>query len=520
MIASFTPGRKLWTAAAGVPLLLAGLLLADAAEPTTPAPLTRLPHPPLPRRPNPPARPPQPRRSRPRPPHLPHPFTRQSWPPRKTQLDAARQTLAQTRRLVRSGAVTQTELREEQVAVVQLQADLEELRASLATPRDAAGAIPPAGVSSAKWLRARLQLEDVEKQASVARAEAYAAERSLARAEQMYGVNHPETKAARANAGEFRKYLDEIQMRGDAIEAAMTEAENSAARALGPAVAPTWRLPLESQLKVIEARKAAKQAELEATRQIGSSAESAKEAALTRVKVATLEADWVELSAQADAIESEIHHPSKGGPSTDGVPGAPPSAGGGATVAPAEGAASSALPGEAVEGDRDSAADAMVEQKLQKLLPEVQFDAVPLSDVCDFLHDVTGVDFFVDWKVMEAAGVGKAEPITLRAKQIPAAVAIDRVLLSANGTRIGYVIDHGQVYVSTAEQLERVVVTRAYDVSDLPKAGDDLKTVIQRIVAPDSWKETGGSVGTIEWFGQKLDRHPSRKRTYASWTNS
>src|SRR6185312_4207848 len=95
-------------------------------------------------------------------------------------------------------------------------------------------------------------------------------------------------------------------------------------------------------------------------------------------------------------------------------------------------------------------------------------------------------------------------PVSVQAKDLPAAVDLDRILRSAGGeARLGYVVDNGQVFVSTADRLNQMLVTRTYDVSGLPN-DKDLPKLIEKFVAPDSWVDNGGGVGQIERFADRL----------------
>jgi hypothetical protein len=57
--------------------------------------------------------------------------------------------------------------------------------------------------------------------------------------------------------------------------------------------------------------------------------------------------------------------------------------------------------------------------KLNRVLPEVNASAIALGDVVDFLRDVTGANIFVNWRALEAAGVTKSTPVSLRVRQMP-----------------------------------------------------------------------------------------------------
>jgi len=76
--------------------------------------------------------------------------------------------------------------------------------------------------------------------------------------------------------------------------------------------------------------------------------------------------------------------------------------------------------------------------------PELRFNGNSLSDVIDFLRDVAGsrptgavatgasTGIVVDWKALDAAGIKRTAPITLRIRDIPLREAIQLVIFSAS----------------------------------------------------------------------------------------
>jgi hypothetical protein len=82
---------------------------------------------------------------------------------------------------------------------------------------------------------------------------------------------------------------------------------------------------------------------------------------------------------------------------------------------------------------------------------------------------------------------------------------------------VGFGVNGAGIVVSTMEDLSREPRLRAYDVHDLissastrPTAEGDAaatesrKKLIMTNVATDSWRDNGGTVGTISSFGGKL----------------
>jgi len=57
--------------------------------------------------------------------------------------------------------------------------------------------------------------------------------------------------------------------------------------------------------------------------------------------------------------------------------------------------------------------------KLNTVLPELNFKTIGVGDTVDFLRDVSGANIFVNWRALEAAGVTKKTPISVRVRQMP-----------------------------------------------------------------------------------------------------
>jgi hypothetical protein len=163
------------------------------------------------------------------------------------------------------------------------------------------------------------------------------------------------------------------------------------------------------------------------------------------------------------------------------------------------------------------AASAKAMARLQDRADEVKLDGAGLSDAIDFFRDRTGLSVYVNWKVVEAFGIDRKAPVTLRLKDAKYADVLRLMLNDAGGqASLDYTVDDGTVVVTTADDLVRHTTVRVYDVSDLiaptpdqdPAAGSDklekLTQLIQETVAPGSWRDVGGSIGSLRTFNGKL----------------
>jgi hypothetical protein len=166
-----------------------------------------------------------------------------------------------------------------------------------------------------------------------------------------------------------------------------------------------------------------------------------------------------------------------------------------------------AAPARAWTGDED--VDATVAAQLEQKLPEVRFDGGALSDVIDFLRDVSAANIHVEWKRLEEAGLDRNSPVSLSVRNVSLAHALELTLSSAAGGNVplAYSIDRNVIRISTGEHLEALTEVRAYDVRDLvpnEMPMERLAELIEKSVAPDSWRESGGTVGSILASKHKL----------------
>jgi hypothetical protein len=74
-------------------------------------------------------------------------------------------------------------------------------------------------------------------------------------------------------------------------------------------------------------------------------------------------------------------------------------------------------------------------EKLDRVIPEVSFNGQELSDVFDFMHDVTGLKITPDWDRLRAAGIRKESPVKLRLKELKTSSVLKIILESVSDGR-------------------------------------------------------------------------------------
>ncbi len=125
---------------------------------------------------------------------------------------------------------------------------------------------------------------------------------------------------------------------------------------------------------------------------------------------------------------------------------------------------------------------------LNRMVPEVTFDADSLDTVFDWLVDQGVGNLVVDWRAIEnTTTVDRSTPVTLRLSQVTVGEVINVVLEQVSSAaptddeRLTYIIADGIMRVSIRETFAREMFTRKYYVEDLlfTKTANELQPFIR-----------------------------------------
>jgi hypothetical protein len=97
--------------------------------------------------------------------------------------------------------------------------------------------------------------------------------------------------------------------------------------------------------------------------------------------------------------------------------------------------------------------DRAVQAYLDRYWPPITFDNVSLSDVFDFMRDVSGANLDVNWKALAADGISPNQTIRLQLRPMRFSDALALVVDSAG---IAYSPDRSVLCVSTRRDLRRI----------------------------------------------------------------
>ena len=200
----------------------------------------------------------------------------------------------------------------------------------------------------------------------------------------------------------------------------------------------------------------------------------------------------------------------------------------------------------------DTAENARARQRLDIRITSLAYDGVALVDAIDDLRRRARANIVTNWTALKFADIEPGQAVSMSLHDVSLGAAL-RVLLEIVGggeTELDYEISDGVIWISTREDLSRRTVTAVYDCDDLlnvetkrltdyvnrvleamaeaggrdllknPEAAervvraavtaltDDLASelieLIQQTVDPESWRSTGGNVGSIQLFGDRL----------------
>ncbi len=109
-----------------------------------------------------------------------------------------------------------------------------------------------------------------------------------------------------------------------------------------------------------------------------------------------------------------------------------------------------------------------VRQLLNQRIARVNFEEVALNDAIEFIRDVAGVNLHVNWKALEAAGIGKDSPVTVKLRNISVRKALTAILTQASpDTPLSFYNDQGVLEITTRDLSDAQQVVRTYFVGDL-----------------------------------------------------
>ncbi|HVS71216.1 MAG TPA: hypothetical protein VHQ47_08175 [Phycisphaerae bacterium] len=212
--------------------------------------------------------------------------------------------------------------------------------------------------------------------------------------------------------------------------------------------------------------------------------------------------------------------------------------------------------------DQESAADRAVRDKLDQQINEISADQQGFEKVISYLQTTTGTNIIVNWKALEGAGIDRNAAVSIDLKKVPFKKALNEILNQVGGSTavLAYTISDGVLTISTKDDLTsaKYQEIRVYDIRDMevqPNTNIQVPTfnlqavtqggstqgggggstagqqslfqsntttnavgngqasqavdqeiidTIETIVAPDTWRDKGGQIGSIRPLNGQL----------------
>jgi hypothetical protein len=117
----------------------------------------------------------------------------------------------------------------------------------------------------------------------------------------------------------------------------------------------------------------------------------------------------------------------------------------------------------------DIAADKSTVARLGRQIPSARLQDFSLSDAFDYIRDLTDLTINVNWDALQGAAVSKETRIDISLKNVNVGGIVEAILAEAQNGRqvVDYEIQHGALTIDTVANLDKVVVTRSYEVKPL-----------------------------------------------------
>jgi hypothetical protein len=156
----------------------------------------------------------------------------------------------------------------------------------------------------------------------------------------------------------------------------------------------------------------------------------------------------------------------------------------------------SALPGADASASVTAQAQPQQRSSLSTRVPNFSLEDTPLEDALDFLENMTGVGFYVDWQRLEMAGVDRATPVSIQLRGTSVRKTLTLVLDAASPLEpLTFYVDGGMVHITTQEQADSEMVVRVYDVRDLLHVAPDFVGTLQMGGGGGGFGGGGGGLG-------------------------
>jgi hypothetical protein len=135
----------------------------------------------------------------------------------------------------------------------------------------------------------------------------------------------------------------------------------------------------------------------------------------------------------------------------------------------------------------------------------LEFVETPLSDVVDFLKDLTGVNIVVERPALEEEGINSDTPLTIHVQSISLAAAIRIMLAQFN---LSYMIDNDCLLITSTLRVGNSPVLRVFPVDKMLGA--------KATISGEEWEQLVSKLAEAEWQAQTAKTLPPSGQRFAT----
>ena len=135
----------------------------------------------------------------------------------------------------------------------------------------------------------------------------------------------------------------------------------------------------------------------------------------------------------------------------------------------------------------------------------LEFVETPLSDVVDFLKDLTGVNIVLERPALEEEGISSDTPATIHVQAISLASAV-RILLAQYN--LSYMIDNDCLLITSTLRVGNSPVVRVFPVDKMLGA--------KAKISGQEWEQLVSKLAEAEWLAQTAKNLPPSGQRFAT----
>jgi len=104
---------------------------------------------------------------------------------------------------------------------------------------------------------------------------------------------------------------------------------------------------------------------------------------------------------------------------------------------------------------------------LDTTVSKLDFEDMELSQVMQFMRDVSGANIHVKWRALALASIEPASSVDLNLSNVSFRKSLEAILKDVGGGKLDYIVDEGVVVISTREDFDRRLSLAVYDIRDI-----------------------------------------------------